>query len=221
MGLPFTETQFLDLFGAFNTAFWPVLAALWLVTLAAVVQILRGRASTRAIAVLAALHWAWSGVVYHGVFFSAINPAAWIFAAVFVVQAAAFAVIAVVPGRLTFGWRGTAAGVAGLVLLIYSLLYPALAVAGAHDWPRAPAFGVPCPTTLFTAGLLLSAVPAAPRWLFVVPVIWSVVAGSAAVLLGIAPDLMLFPAIAAMAIWGGWWRHRPLTDRLQAAHVKS
>ena len=29
MQLPFTETQFLDNFGAFNAALWPVLAVLW------------------------------------------------------------------------------------------------------------------------------------------------------------------------------------------------
>ena len=33
MQLPFTETQFLDNFGAFNAALWPVLAALWVASL--------------------------------------------------------------------------------------------------------------------------------------------------------------------------------------------
>ena len=33
MQLPFTGAQFLDIFGAFNTALWPVLGALWIATL--------------------------------------------------------------------------------------------------------------------------------------------------------------------------------------------
>ena len=34
MQLPFTEAQFLEVFGAYNVALWPVVVGLWLVTLA-------------------------------------------------------------------------------------------------------------------------------------------------------------------------------------------
>jgi hypothetical protein len=59
---------------------------------------------------------------------------------------------------------------------------------------------VPCPTTLVTAGFLLAAVPAVPRRLAVIPVLWSIIGGSAALLLGVVPDLMLFVAGAALAM---------------------
>ncbi|HEY5550762.1 MAG TPA: DUF6064 family protein, partial [Opitutaceae bacterium] len=61
---------------------------------------------------------------------------------------------------------------------------------------------VPCPTTLFTAGVLLAVAAPVPRWLFVVPIAWSVVGGSAAVLLGMMPDLMLFVAGVCLAVYG-------------------
>jgi len=44
MHLPFTEPQFLQVFGAYNVALWPVVVALWLVTLAFTVEVLPARA---------------------------------------------------------------------------------------------------------------------------------------------------------------------------------
>ena len=39
---------------------------------------------------LLAGHWLWAGLVYHAWFFTAINPAAWLFAALFVAQGVLF-----------------------------------------------------------------------------------------------------------------------------------
>jgi Family of unknown function (DUF6064) len=77
-------------------------------------------------------------------------------------------------------------------LFAYSLGYPFLVLASGHDVPRAPLFAVPCPTTLFTAALLLTVVRPAPVLVFVVPVMWAAIAGTAAIALGVTPDLMLF-----------------------------
>ena len=43
-------------------------------------------------------HWAWSALAYHAAFFTRINPAAWLFAALFLVQATAFFWSGVVRG---------------------------------------------------------------------------------------------------------------------------
>jgi hypothetical protein len=211
VNLPFTQSQFLDLFGQYNARFWPVVVLLWLLTLGAVIQLIFGRPRATLLAWLAAAHWAWSGVVYHALFFTRINPAAWMFAGLFVAQAAIFVWYATAAsGRLTFAWGYTPRHVVAGVLLAYSLLYPVLVAASGHAFPRAPAFAVPCPTTIFTAGLLLAAVPPVPRLLFVVPVVWSLIAGSAALLLGITPDFLLFAAAAALVVFGAFRRARPL-----------
>ncbi len=39
MNLPFSHDAFLDVFGAYNTALWPAVVALWLATAAAVLAI--------------------------------------------------------------------------------------------------------------------------------------------------------------------------------------
>jgi hypothetical protein len=196
--LPFTHAQFLDVLGAYNAVLWPVAALLWLATLAATVQLLRGRTRAGSVAALLALHWAWSGIAYQAVFFTRINPAAWGFAGLFVLGAAAFGWLGVVRHRLAFDIGWTARHILAGVFIVYALAYPGLVLLTGLRWPRIPAFGVPCPTTLFTAGLLLAAVPPVPRWVFVAPILWALIGGSAAVTLGVTPDYMLFVAALAM-----------------------
>lgn len=198
MSLPFSHDAFLEVFAAYNTAWWPVALVLWIATLAGAIQLVRGRARGAGLAALLAVHWAWSSLVYHAGYFAAINPAAPLFAALFMVQALAFLWTGVVRRGLAFAWGSSRRHRIAAALLLVALAYPALALGTVADWPRAPLFGVPCPTLLFTAGCLLTAVPPVPRWLFVIPVLWSFVGGSAAWLLGVAPDLMLFVAGAAL-----------------------
>jgi len=59
-----------------------------------------------------------------------------------------------------------------------------------------PTFGLPCPTTIFTIGLLMFACSPVPRSVFVVPVLWSLVGATAAFSLGVWQDLGLVAAAA-------------------------
>jgi len=59
------------------------------------------------------------------------------------------------------------------------------------SYPRAPSFGVPCPTTILTAGLLLLVSRQEARRLAVIPVTWAAIGGSASFSLGIRADLAL------------------------------
>lgn len=199
MTLPFTNAQFFELLGAYNSAFWPAVAALWVVSLFIVVQFIRQPLNAGVIGGLLAVHWAWSGVAYHIAYFTQINAAAWLFGALFVGQAVLF-MLALGRGRLRFDWRLDGRHMVAAAFLALSLLYPAAAMLTGHGWPRMPAFAVPCPTTLLTTGFLVAAVPSFPRWLLVVPVFWAVVGGSAAVLLGVVPDITLFGAGVTLAI---------------------
>ena len=201
MRIPFTQQQFLDVFGAYNSTAWPVVIALWLATLALGVRLVRGQARSVTLSALAAVHWAWSGLVYHALFFTDINPAAWLFAGAFLLEAFAFVWFGMVRRSLVFEWGRTARHAIAGVLFAYSLAYPFLVLASGHDVPRAPLFAVPCPTTLFTAALLLTAVRPAPVLIFVIPVIWATLAGTAAITLGVTPDLMLFVAAVCLVVY--------------------
>jgi hypothetical protein len=192
--LPFTPADFFDVFGRYNTNLWPAALALWVASAALVAAAIRMREPPhRALSALLAVHWAWSGLAYHAAFFTRINPAAWLFATLFLAQAALLVWYGVVRGRLRFSSSSSPRGVVAGALVIYSLLYPVVNLTLGMTYPRVPIFGVPCPTTIFTAGLLLAASP--PDWrLATIPVLWSMVGGSAALLLGVGADLILFLA---------------------------
>ncbi len=96
MELPFSHNEFLDVFGAYNSVLWPVVAVLWAVTAGFTLRWMRkGRMDGRGLFALLAMHWGWSGIAYHWFFFRAMNPAAALFGALFVVQAALFTWLAV------------------------------------------------------------------------------------------------------------------------------
>ena len=57
----------------------------------------------------------------------------------------------------------------------------------------------PGPTTLFTLGILLLGAPRPRLYLFVIPVLWAVVAGAAGVVLSINQDIWL-PVLAGLAV---------------------
>ena len=199
--MPFTHDQFLDVFVRYNAALWPAAVGLWLASAATFAWLLRsGRAASRPVAALLALHWAWSGIAYHAAFFTRINPAAWLFAAMFLVEAVCLAWFGVWRRRLRFSvTRGLRYSV-GVVFIVYGLAYPAIALASGQIFPRAPTFGVPCPTTLLTAGVLLTADTPFPRLVLVVPILWALVGGSAASLLHVPADWALVAAALALVV---------------------
>jgi hypothetical protein len=141
-------------------------------------------------------------LAYHLAFFSRINPAAPIFAIAFVLQAALFWRFGIARGALRMQLRNDVAGWTGSAAILYALVaYPLLTAAAGHFYPGMPTFGLPCPTTIFTFGLLLWAVPPFPRVLLAVPVLWAVLGISAAVSLRMPPDYGLpVAALAAVAI---------------------
>jgi|SRR5688572_9403057 hypothetical protein len=194
MQVPFTETEFLDILAAYNEALWPAAAALWLLSLAAVFRLFtRGSRTHRELSAVLAAHWAWSAVAYHAAFFTRINPAAWLFAGLFLTQAGLFIWFGIVRGQLRFSTGRSGRHVLAALLAAYGLAYPILTLAQGLEYPRLPLFGVPCPTAIFTAGLLLAADNPALN-LLVVPVLWSLIATSAAVLFDVRADFMLLPA---------------------------
>jgi hypothetical protein len=200
--LPFTHQQFIFVFSVYNAAIWPlqpVVHGAGLVMLALLLRPSKGR--DRYSLVLLAAMWIWTGVVYQIGFFSRINPVALIFGAAFVLEGVLL-LEAALRGRLAFGTSRGLRRATGWALLIYSLLlYPLLGIVmGAHYF-ELPAFGLtPCPVTMTTVGVLLLASSRVPRRLYVIPIAWAIVGGSAAGLLRMPQDwvLLLTPVLLAV-----------------------
>lgn len=201
MPLPFSVEQFLGVFRAYNLAIWPAQIMLYLVGVALVLLAVRCAGRWPILGGLALL-WAWMGVAYHLAFFAEINPAAWLFGAVFLVQAGVWPIWAWRVPTLIFRAANRNRKIVGWTLVAYAFLgYPMLNVVLGHGYPMMPTFGAPCPTTIATLGLLTWAVPSPPWYVWVVPILWTLIGTSAAFTLGIYEDLgLLAAAVAAIAV---------------------
>jgi hypothetical protein len=191
--LPFTIEQFYGVFRSYNTAVWPAQYFLLALAVAAVALVaVPRRWSGAGISAILALLWAWLGLAYHLAFFTAINPAAWAFAGMSLAGAGIFLWQGVLRRKLKFALTVSARTAAGLLLVVFALVaYPAWSHHAGHRFPATPTFGLPCPTTVFTVGLLAFLVVPCPRSVWVVPVLWCLVGVQAAVLLGVPQDLGL------------------------------
>ena len=194
--LPFSRDAFFAVFAAYNTAAWPAQLFLYGLAAALMVLVLQDRPRAHlAVSLGLGLLWIWTGVLYHWWHFTAINPLAWGFGALFVVQGGLFVANGIGGRRLELGrphgWYGWIGG----LLLAYSLVvYPLWGLAAGHPVREVPVLGVPCPTTIFTFGLLFWAARPIPRHLLVIPLVWAALGTTAVVLLGVPQDAGLLVA---------------------------
>jgi hypothetical protein len=195
--LPFTVDQFLGVFQQYNQAIWPMHIVAYILGIAVIILAAKKtRYSDQAISVILACFWAWMGIVYHLMYFSTINGAALGFGVLFIIQAILWLVFGVLRPKLSFQLDTNPYALTGVVLIVYAMLvYPLIGTLLGHGYPRSPSFGVaPCPTTIFTFGLLLLTTARVPKTLLVIPFIWSLLGFSAAQLLGIREDVGLIVA---------------------------
>lgn len=209
MPLPFTPEQFLDGFGRFNTAFWPLHLVMLAIAVATVALAFRGgvRAS-RAVSLGLAALWIASAVLQATAFWD-VMPTALPFALAFLAEAVLLA-LAGIGDRLAFRVHPGPLAALGLALVCFAmLLYPALGALAGHTWPRMPLpAAAPCPNTIFTFGVLLLTERPVPRGLLVVPFLWSFVGIPAAALLGVPQDWAL-PVAGVLATGALVVRDRP------------
>jgi hypothetical protein len=203
MTLPFTPEAFFGVLARYNQAVWPMQAVLLGIAIACIAFLYSGRdGSSRQIAKLLAALWAWMAVAYHFQHFTRINPAAWVFGTAFLLGALAFAWFGVVKKQLVFRLVRGVRGAAGVSLMAFALvLYPAIGYWLGHRYPAVPTFGLPCPTTIFTLGLLLFA-DRPPRLVYVVPLLWALVGSQAAFQLGVYEDLALLASAVIVLRYG-------------------
>ncbi len=196
MQLPFSTEQFFNVFRQYNETVWPTQIILLMLALVAVALVIFPRRwSGVAISAILAFLWAWLGLAYHLAFFASVNPLAYVFSAVSVAGGIVFIWQGVVRRRLKFGMGRRARTLVGFVLVLFAVaVYPAWSIYAGHRYPALPTFGLPCPTTIFTLGMLAFLAPPHPRSPFLVPVLWCFVGSQAAFLLGVSQDLGLIVA---------------------------
>jgi hypothetical protein len=152
-----------------------------------------GAHRSRLPAMILAAAWAWTGAVFHGRYFAAINFIAPVYAGLFLLQALLLVWWGVVRGWIAPHRPAGLGGWAGLALILYAIAgYPMIAAVAGDGVASARVVGLaPGPTAVFTLGMLVLADGRTPLYLAFVPVLWSLIAGATAWTLGVPEDLVL------------------------------
>lgn len=210
MSLPFTAPQFFEVFRNYNLSIWPMQIVAYLIGLIVVGSLFtRIKGASRLVWGALSFFWLWMGIAYHILHFSLINKAAYGFGILFVLEGLLFLGMGAMQSGIRLQPGRNLASLVGGVLILYALLfYPLLGAWLGHGYPFSPGFGVaPCPTTIFTFGMLLFAERRVPLTLLVIPFLWSLLGFSAAISMGVREDVgLLIAGLATVTI--ALWQHR-------------
>lgn len=196
MKVPFTVEQFLEIFRKYNEAIFPFQIGLYFLAIVAVLFVFRRSGSrNKWISSILSFFWLWMGVIYHLIYFTGINKAAYLFGVLFIIQGGYFFFLGVMNDRLQFAVKKNLNGIMGsLIIGLGLILYPILNIYTGHGYPYSPTFGLPCPTTIFTLGILFWVENKPPKILWIIPLLWSVIGFTAALTHGFYEDIGLLVA---------------------------
>ena len=203
--LLFTPHTYYRLFALYNLAVWPLHLLAGALGIALLVFLhYGGDWRGRAIAAILAACWLWVAWAYLYERYDTINWIARYLAIGFAVQAILLIASGVVLNRFAPG-ESLVSG-AGTALVVFALLIqPLLAPLFGRPWTQVEIFGLmPDPTVAATIGALL-AMRRAHVPLLVIPLIWCAFTGATLWAME-APDALLMPTIAILAIGVAIWK---------------
>ena len=193
---PFTLEQFLDVFKNYNQSVFPMQFLFDFLGFVIVYLALKpSLKSDKTISLLLASFWLWMGIVYHIILFTEINKAAYLFGGLFIVEGILLLIFGVFKNKLSFNLKKDRYGITGMILVLFALIiYPVTGYFFGHIYPSSPTFGLPCPTTIFTFGLLLMNTKKCPVIILIIPFAWSVIGFMAAFQFEVLEDTGLIVA---------------------------
>lgn len=196
MNIPFTISQFFEVIKDYNLSVFPIQIILYIFALAIIFFSIKKKPfSDKFISLTLGFFWLWMGIVYHYMFFTRINSAAYLFAIFFILQGLIFIYFGAFREKLNFDFNMQWTEIIGLLIIFYALIiYPILGFIFGRTYPLNLTFGLPCPTTIFTFGILLWTVGKVPIYFIIIPFLWSIIGLSAAINLRVYEDLGLIVA---------------------------
>lgn len=196
MKTPFTLEQFLEVFKHYNQSVFPMQLIIYFMATAVIYFVFRPNdKSDKIITGILSFYWLWMGIVYHLLFFTEINKAAYLFGVLFILNGLLFLIYGVFQNKLSFRFKKDLFGYTGMILILFSLIiYPMLGYLFGHVYPYSPTFGLPCPTTIFTFGMIVLLDKKCPVLILIIPFIWSIIGFTAAFNFGILEDISLLIA---------------------------
>jgi hypothetical protein len=196
MKFPFSVEEFLNVFEKYNEAIFPLQIIFYVIAFFCVYLLFaQQKNGNKFICGLLSFFWFWIGIVYHLIFFSTINKAAYLFGILFILQGVLFIYYGIAKEAISFEYRKSFNNYAGILFIIYAFfIYPVLGFMFGHKYPSAPTFGLPCPTTIFTFGILLFANKRISVAALIIPLLWSIIGFGAALKLSVYEDFGLLCA---------------------------
>jgi hypothetical protein len=196
MHFPFTTEQFLNVFKSYNEDIFPLQVVFYITGFFVVFLLFKtAKIRDKIITALLSFYWIWMGIVYQMIFFSKINKAAYTFGILFIVQGIIFYIYGKIREKMAFQFSGSFYNYTGILFILYALIiYPVVGYIFGHRYPYSPTFGLPCPTTIFTFGVLLFLKNKISVWILIIPFMWSIIGFGAALNLSIYEDFGLLVA---------------------------
>lgn len=201
MNIPFTTELFFNVIENYNLSVFPAQIFISILALASVFLIhSKSRWKNKLIGGYLALLWIWIGIVYHLIFFTSINQAAYLFGAFFILQGVLFLFETIGRENLQFEFKRETSNVFAYFFIIFGIIiYPILLYFLEGSLNKTITLGLPCPSTILTFGFLMLTSKKFPKYLLIIPLLWTFVGTSAAFNFGVYPDYMM-PLSAIIAI---------------------
>ncbi len=193
MFITFTFEEFLEMVTKYNNDLWPMhLFVYALAGIAIFLAVKKTSFSSRIISGILAFFWLWIGIVFNLMYFSKIFPMANIFTILFIIQGIIFVVTGVFKQSLSFSIKTDIYGVLGGIFILYAMVaYPLIEYLLGRGYPQILPFGlISCPTTIFTLGMLLCCDRRLPKYVLIIPFLYSL-SGIIPISLGIVEDIGL------------------------------
>jgi hypothetical protein len=158
--------------------------------------------SGRLIAGVIAFLWLWSGLVTIILFFGTVSSQYYFWGTLWIIQGVVFVYYGLLKPGFQFRSNKDLSTYLGFLLILYALIvYPIIGTLSGHKFPGGPIFGVaPCPVCIFTFGIFMMTRKRIPVYIFVFPLIWSILGIYAAIRMNVFADIgMAFAGVTGTA----------------------
>lgn len=154
---------------------------------------IRTKHSSRFISAILAFFYGWIGIQFYMVYFKEFMPFPFVFGILFVVQSLIFIFEGTIRNRISFQFKADLYGLMGALLVFYGIFgYQALEYLLGRGYPEILSFGMfPCPTVIFSLGILLWTGKKFPAYILVYPLIHAFSGYIPAFIIGIIEDIVL------------------------------
>jgi hypothetical protein len=185
---------FLRVFEKYNLDIWPMQVVAYIIGIVSLFFVIkRTEYSNRINAAILSFLWLWIGIVFFLLYFAPVFSLHYVFGGLFIIQGILFLANVFKP-RVSFGCKRDVYSLVGILFIAYAMIgYPVVGYLLGHG--HSAPFGVtPCPTTVFTFGLLLLIDKKVPKLFLVIPLLWALIGGLPPVFVGVFEDIGLIVA---------------------------